>query len=547
MVEIEPHSWIVLVLLVLVNYARLHGIGAAYSHDLCYDYHHENDKYPSDDHAVGGRYLAGSEDEKVIRTCPDYLMWYAIFDGFVLVLATMVVCVITHIQKKRLLSLAGVKSAEDQVIKLRELQEAELEDDHQFDQLSHELHSRIKSRTSVWKRVQQSVAKKSKHAVPTKDNSRPQSFRRQSSIMVEKKHETLRLHANHGFDEGDRYYVSTLVVALGAVQRKHLRHHQEFAHRVLFWFKSLSTCFIWNCFSFRSRPEKPRINEKLLESARNLRRSVSLRELNVDEQPANGRVDDAVSQDVSEDRKNEDETLLFHPLLKKIDSIFFFGSRNMYKFFIQLILMLDALYLAIYATNLLPISLDSNRPVLFNVLMVLTILLMSILVSYLLVVSSILFCVTSLNNKGAEWMCEQEEIKRKVLPQLRREMLSFLNNSGDIETFFSLVSGDGDININDFSNFLFTLDIHPSRKEIRALFRAVDADGSGGIDISELKTLLFEPTRSLARHLSKIESTSTVNSRSDEDKDFLVENSTPNGNVVGALSNSEDDIELAQV
>lgn len=76
---------------------------------------------------------------------------------------------------------------------------------------------------------------------------------------------------------------------------------------------------------------------------------------------------------------------------------------------------------------------------------------------------------------------------------------------------FSLISGDGDIKLCDFSDFLFTLGIHPSQKEIRALFRAVDADSSGAIDLDELKALLFDPTKSLGRSLD--DTTHSTNSQ----------------------------------
>jgi hypothetical protein len=556
MVEIEPRSWLFLVFLLLLNFFRLSFMGSVYAHDLCYDYHHPHDNTTAaEDHVddVEHRRLeataADEEGDVLIHTCPDYIMWYAIVIGYGLLFVTVIVCIITHFQKQRLLCLAGVSTASDRVHKLKALQDkekkAESEHYQKFKQLSVELSTRMKTKQSVWKKlgsssfagstastssvldVDDDVQEKNtdlfddvRPANPVQENSR-RMLQKQDSIFMEKSGPaSLRLKVDKGSarDEDDKFYVSTLVVALGAVQRRHLRHHQEFAHKVLFWLKSICSGFVWNCITFRKvSSSRPQINEKLLESARNLRRHSanheedfggSMRDLDMDmgvgsrsfalkHSMSLGSCESETESDL------EDEGLLDHPLLKTIDSIFIFGNRNIYKYFIQLILMLDAFYLSLYVTNLISVSLESEHPIVFNLLMLGTVFIMSTLASYLLVVSSILFCVTSLNNKGTEWMCEQEEIKRKVLPILRREMLSFLDTSNDAETFFSLISGDGDIKLTDFADFLFTLGMYPSQKEIRALFRAVDVDASGTIDLNELKALLFEPTKAFGRNLEQ--------------------------------------------
>ena len=511
MVEIEPRSWFFLVFLLLLNYFRLSVMGGIHSHDLCYDYHHKDDKGYDDDHRrLAG---AGEEEEVLLRTCPDYVMWYAITVGCVLVVATLIVCVISHLQKERLLSLAGAGTVEGRLQKLKDFQNKEndeIEQLREFEQLSVELSTRVNSRSTVWQKLGRKISNDgsgNSSPVPTDEttdqdgDSKMSSPRKhlvkQESILHKKNApDRLRLKENHMFDEDNKYYVSTLVIALGAVQRQHLLHHQEFAHGVLFWLKSILSCFVWNCCTYKEKTKRPQINEKLLEVARNMRRGKSnVKDLEEEGTRNQANNESTVVDSVIDSDDVEDEELLSHPLLKNINSIFFFGSRNVYKYFIQLILMLDAFYLSVYATNLISVSLESERPILFNVLMVATILIMTALSFYLLVISSILFCVTSLHNKGTTWMCEQEDMKRRTLPILRREMLTFVDNSEDVKSFFSLLSGGGDIMLTDFSNFLFTLGIHPSQKEIRALFRAVDADSSGSIDLEELEALLFDPTK----------------------------------------------------
>jgi hypothetical protein len=546
LVEIEPKSWFFLVFLILLNYVRLTFLGSVQSHDICWDYHHPDEEISADDdhrRRLGG---SGDEDEPIFHTCPDYVMWYAIIVGYVLLLATLIVCIITHIQKSRLLRLAGVGCADDYVKKLKEFQDQENDENginSKFEQMSIELASRIKSRQSLWKKVGSFSFGDNLAPVPTAEDVGAEERRmhsnrlslrnlqKQDSIFMEKNfQEGLSLARRNCFDVDNMYYVSTLVVALGAVERKHMMHHQEFSHRVLFWLKSICSCFTWNCLTFRKSSDRPKINEKLLESARALRRS-SLKK----GESANLEQTASVSETSRSDCGTEifeDGNLLEHPLLKTIDGIFLFSSRNIYKNFIQLILMLDSFYLSLYATNFISVSLESERPILFNVLILTTFLAMSVLVSYLLVVSSILFCVTSLHNKGTSWMCEQEEIKRKVLPLLRREMLLFLDNSNDVESFFSLISGDGDIKLSDFADFLFTLGIHPSQKEIRALFRAVDADASGAIDLDELKALLFEPNKAFGRSLDD----TSMHSQSSNSKLHTVANFDSNNLAIAKQS-----------
>lgn len=280
MVEIEPKSWFFLVFLVLLNFVRPTFMGSVHSRDLCWDYHHPDE---ADDHR---RQLAGAEDEKekLIHTCSDYVMWYAI------VAAGQAWCVCHyHLQKLRLLKLAGINSAEDYVTKLKEFQDQEKDfqsGPDNFKQMSVELKTRIKSRQSLWQKMGtlsfgdtlsttdiDENPRVDDDVVNSHRRSRRDLLKQDSSVLLEREgaQDSLRLKMHSAFDVDNKYYVSTLVVALGAVSRKQMRHHHEFAHRVLFWLKSICSCFVWNCLTFRRTSTKPKINEKLLESARNLR------------------------------------------------------------------------------------------------------------------------------------------------------------------------------------------------------------------------------------------------------------------------------------
>jgi hypothetical protein len=237
-----------------------------------------------------------------------------------------------------------------------------------------------------------------------------------------------------------------------------------------------------------------------------------------------------------------------HPLAQELHSVFPFSSRELHEFLIQEMLLLDSLFLSLWATNFITMSLHSNEQIAYNLLFLLPIFLMTLLNFLIMFVTSTLFAVTSLKNKGAEWICEQNDICEKVLPNLRREILNLLPDGATdkrLEELYQLITAmrccptslvpetdtetekgkmkmrddagegvaDEGISREGFAELLRILEMHPSEKEIRALFRSMDKDdrslplslsvshpppssfslSSGSIDLSELKALLLDP------------------------------------------------------
>jgi hypothetical protein len=313
----------------------------------------------------------------------------------------------------------------------------------------------------------------------------------------------------------ENFYVCTLRVALETIKETHekeeKRKMQYFVHRIT---QALCIC-MWPCGGLKNRgtrvPEKNedlqhRLNQFKRESNAVRRKSIYIQSrASFDSQMTAASAEMGALNSSSVDMlpskapgllgteelfPEEDEKFyLNHPLVAELDDIFFFKSRYAYKFAVHMSLMLDSFYLAIWVTNLIYIANHTEHPVIYNLILFLPVVLMLLLISYNLIVSSVVLSVTSLRNKGSEWICEQDDIKRKVLPVLRAEVSKLfpdISKDGTIEKLYACIDDDGDngINIAEFSSFLHTLDIHPPEKEIRALFRAMDTDGRCVINVN---------------------------------------------------------------
>jgi Ca2+-binding EF-hand superfamily protein len=90
--------------------------------------------------------------------------------------------------------------------------------------------------------------------------------------------------------------------------------------------------------------------------------------------------------------------------------------------------------------------------------------------------------VTSLQNGSTDWICEQDDIKNKTLPKLREELINIIdkeNFAEEIGDIFNLVNENADdgIDMKEFRNLLFTLNIQLNNEEIQCLFRVLNVSG----------------------------------------------------------------------
>ena len=182
---------------------------------------------------------------------------------------------------------------------------------------------------------------------------------------------------------------------------------------------------------------------------------------------------------------DDDEWIQEHDLRKETNDVFPFSNRYLYKLMFEISLMLFALYCSLWVSHFILIGAESSSPKIYMLIIIASILVIFMLISYIQYHSNMVLSVTSLCNENAEWMCNQDYIKSKTLPILRTEIKDMLSKLGAtefedaIKEIFSLVNMDGDekILLDEFSTLLYTLDIHLTPSETKVLFRSMDMDG----------------------------------------------------------------------
>jgi hypothetical protein len=195
-----------------------------------------------------------------------------------------------------------------------------------------------------------------------------------------------------------------------------------------------------------------------------------------------------------------------HPLLFEYDDPMFFKNRKAHKFLTECFQMLMALYIGMWATNYLFVSQHSTSFALYLVLTLIQVLIMLIQMSFLQDTACSLLAVTSLLNEAAEVMCEEDHIKAKLLPVIRKEIEELtpegMSQSDHLLDVYKFVNFDGDdngIGFKEFSSLLFTVDLILPDEEVDILFRAVDSNGSGNIEFEELLELFVPNSRLVSK------------------------------------------------
>mmetsp|Transcript_9237 Transcript_9237/g.17231 ORF Transcript_9237/g.17231 Transcript_9237/m.17231 type:complete len:371 (+) Transcript_9237:126-1238(+) len=197
-----------------------------------------------------------------------------------------------------------------------------------------------------------------------------------------------------------------------------------------------------------------------------------------------------------------------HPLMFEVDSIFILENRTLYMKLLEIFQMLCSLYLSLYLTNFLVISLKTKFAVYYTIFSIGSIVVLLMIMSFTQFHSNVLFSVTSLQNGATEWICQQDDIKNKTLPKLRDELINIIDTDNfgqEISDLYTLVNENGKdgVDIKDFRNLLFTLNIQLNSEETQCLFRVLNITGTGLIGIRELKELLRPDSSFLSKDVEK--------------------------------------------
>lgn len=492
--EISPYSWGVVILLAVLNYLRIITYGGGHAHPCSQHeessssaihserylfetlsaqlesplYRHmsaepdpDSTHSPSSSPAHAGGHHIGEE-------CADFLMHYFAFCGGALLVLVLLIACLTWYSESRLLRLATTKLTMDKSTAL-----------------------------DKYRKILTALA-----IVEQGRFARAPSRLMKSNMMIETP-ESLPQESKISLDDSHVYHMVTLRAVLETKKYRDERKVNQDDFRRNEAFSQISS-FLCCDYSFATKAEKRKqiqvLREKKLEEYEmSFKHSTKLTKIFGDsgflkgfdaKQPITeeGPRGGYIRKTQVESEKVDDTEYENHVLNVEENSIFVGNNRELYRLTIEVTLMLYALYLSLWISQSIVLAKYSSAPVLNDILGVIPIVLVFMLTYYIQYHSNMLLAVTSLRNENAEWMCEQDHIKGKTLPLLRKEIMEIharfdRNFEEAMDELFMLVNSDDDdkITLDEFSNLLHTLDIHLAKSETRVLFRAMDTDGRYGL------------------------------------------------------------------
>jgi hypothetical protein len=511
--EIQPRCWIGPIILILLNYLRVNVIGGVQLKKACHhmESHHADDYEHTDDHHDDHqsseefrRSLSSNGDDvsyHLSHICEDYVISYALVAAGALVIIGTILAFLTWQSKKKLLLLAGIQS-EAHIARYLEEEKKKAnkrpsgtQPEVQSEPSSPQTHLDGNRRSPVIKT--HSSLSSSESGLNIHPLERADSNNRTQTILSRPTRQGSALTLTF-----QQEYPLTILRVMLHAQKK---HKEDEKHKWLHTYHHLlNLMHVHICRCAPSSNGKPahstvpiveRINSLKLRARvptsfsldRNTKTQNSTDKIMKDIEMAPSDPEDPRLPE--EDSDHESLPSRFsefeaHPLAQNFHHVFLFSNKELYEFLIQEMLLLDSLFLALWATNFITISLHSSRPIEFNLLLLIPIFIMTGLNFIILFFSSVLFALTSLQNQGAEWLCEQDDMTQKVLPALRKEIMEILPDGAfdrRIDELFELIASmnevnEGGISRDGFAQFLQVLNLHPSEKEIRALFRYMDKD-----------------------------------------------------------------------
>jgi nicotinamidase-related amidase len=176
----------------------------------------------------------------------------------------------------------------------------------------------------------------------------------------------------------------------------------------------------------------------------------------------------------------------------------YFHKKDAYNGLLNISLLMQNLYLALWATNFITLVHKANEnKTIYHISLIVLIIAQVVMCALNLYIASILSAVCSLHNNAAKKMCEENNIKIRLLPLLREEFTKFLSPISqkniktksvldkqsnrvikEMEDVFNMVDldGNGDVDMGEFCQLMYGLEIDLPRNEIQVIFDAIDVD-----------------------------------------------------------------------
>ncbi len=188
-------------------------------------------------------------------------------------------------------------------------------------------------------------------------------------------------------------------------------------------------------------------------------------------------------------------------LQKDFASIFVFHSAELYYYFVEMALLIQCLYIALWSTNLIVIAMDSYYPILWEVALVVPLPLNFFILKSIIFTSCTLRSIVTLDQRIASQICEKAEDERNVNMRLRRILrtalrkLNISRHDWDklLKEKYDLCSSpyDGLMNQQQFKMFLHSLQIFLTDESLKNLFTVLDSDYDGKLMWEGLFPIIF--------------------------------------------------------
>lgn len=186
-------------------------------------------------------------------------------------------------------------------------------------------------------------------------------------------------------------------------------------------------------------------------------------------------------------------------LSEDFSEIYFFRSPQLYFKMVEIAIMLNSLYLSLWACNFITLVNDHfDSSPFFHIVMLIPLLVVLPSLGEIVKVSSLLAAVADLDLDVIGSVLEVTEEKTKLVAEVREKILTRIHGKHRdklkiLQELFEEIdiNSNGQVNKHELREMLRALSLHYSDYKFRRLYEAIDHDGSGAMDMDEFIDLVF--------------------------------------------------------
>lgn len=186
--------------------------------------------------------------------------------------------------------------------------------------------------------------------------------------------------------------------------------------------------------------------------------------------------------------------------LQEFKSIFLFRNAEYYYFAVEIALLIQCFYIALWATNFVVIARDSHHPILWQIALVVPLPINFFLLKQIIFTSCILKSIVEIDQRTAQRIIDQAVDERNVIDRLRRRIRDALKEYEIAkkewptflkEKFDAFAEPDGSLEKDSFTAFLHDIQIYIAEDSMKSLFKVIDVDKDKRISWSLLSKIVF--------------------------------------------------------